>query len=40
MMNSVILAVVFGVAVGRRGLGSTALLLAGIAWGVVVFAAM
>jgi len=40
MMNSVILAVVFGVAVGRRGLGSTALPLAGIAWGVVVFAAM
>lgn len=40
MMNSVILAAVFGVVVGRRGLGMTSLLGAGILWGVVVFAAM
>jgi len=40
MMNSVILAAVFGVVVGRRGLGTTSLLGAGILWGVVVFAAM
>lgn len=33
MMNSVILAVVFGLAIGRRGLGTAALLAAGIAWG-------
>lgn len=40
MMNSVILAVVFGVLVGRRGLGTASLLGAGVVWGVVVFAAM
>ncbi len=40
MMNSVILAALFGFAVGRRGLGKVALLGAGIVWGVVVFAAM
>ena len=40
MMNSVILAVVFGLAIGRRGLGTTGLLTAGIAWGAMVFAAM
>jgi hypothetical protein len=40
MMNSVILAVAFGLAVGRRGLGATALLITGIAWGAVVFGAM
>lgn len=32
MMNSVILAAVFGVAVGRRELGTTALLATGMAW--------
>lgn len=40
MMNSVILAAVFGVAVGRRGLATTTLVGAGIVWGIVVFAAM
>jgi hypothetical protein len=40
MMNSVLLAVVFGLAIGRRSLGTTALLSAGIAWGAVVFVAM
>jgi hypothetical protein len=40
MMNSVILALVFGLAIGRRGLGTTALLAAGIGLGVMVFAAM
>jgi hypothetical protein len=40
MMNSVILAVAFDLAVGRRGLGATALLITGIAWGAVVFGAM
>lgn len=40
MMNSVILAVIFGLAIGRRGLGTTGLLTAGIAWGAMVFAAM
>jgi hypothetical protein len=40
MMNSVILAVVFGLTVGRRGLRTTGLLTAGVAWGAIVFAAM
>jgi hypothetical protein len=40
MMNSVILAVVFGLAIGRRDLSTTRLLTAGIAWGVMVFAVM
>jgi hypothetical protein len=40
MMNSVILAAVFGVTVGRRGFGTTPLLVAGIVWGVIVFAVM
>jgi hypothetical protein len=40
MMNSVILAAIFGFAVGRRGLGRTSLLVAGFAWGIVVFAGM
>jgi hypothetical protein len=40
MMNSVILAAAFGLAVGRRGLATTSLVGAGIVWGVVVFAAM
>ncbi|MEX2031541.1 MAG: hypothetical protein WEA81_01615 [Dehalococcoidia bacterium] len=40
MMNSVILAAAFGVAVGRRGLGTSTLVAAGIVWGVLVFAAM
>ena len=40
MMNSVILAAIFGFAIGRRGLGTMPLLVAGIAWGVAVFAAM
>ena len=38
-MNSVILAVVFGLAVGRRRLGTTPLLAAGVAWGAIVFGA-
>lgn len=40
MMNSVILAVIFGLVIGRRGLSTTGLLTAGIAWGAIVFAAM
>ncbi|MEW5990466.1 MAG: hypothetical protein AB1736_03855 [Chloroflexota bacterium] len=40
MMNSVILAAVFGITIGRRGIGTPGLLVAGIAWGVAVFAAM
>jgi len=40
MMNAVILAGVFGATAGRRGLGTTPLLVAGIVWGVVVFAVM
>jgi len=40
MMNSVVLAAVFGLAVGRRGLTTTGLLVAGVAWGVMVFGAM
>jgi len=40
MMNSVILALAFGVLIGRRGLGTPGLLAAGVGWGVVVFAAM
>jgi hypothetical protein len=40
MMNSVILAVAFGLAIGRRGLGATAHLVAGVGWGVIVFAVM
>jgi hypothetical protein len=40
MMNSVILAALFGVLVGRRGLGTSGLVTAGVAWGVAVFAAM
>jgi hypothetical protein len=33
-------AVVFGLAVGRRALGGSSLVVAGIVWGAVVFAAM
>jgi len=40
MMNSVVLAAIFGLAVGRRGLSATSLLVAGVAWGVIVFGAM
>ncbi len=40
MMNSVVLAAVFGLAVGRRSLSRGALAIAGMAWGAVVFAAM
>ena len=40
MMNSVILAMVFGLAVGRRGLRPSSLLAAGMAWGAIVFGAM
>lgn len=40
MMNSVILAAVFGFVVGRRGLGAVSMVGAGVAWGVIVFAAM
>lgn len=40
MMNSVVLAAVFGLAVGRRGLTTSGLLVAGVAWGVMVFGAM
>lgn len=40
MMNSVILAVVFGLAVGRRALGTASLAVAGMVWGAAVFAAM
>lgn len=40
MMNSVILAAIFGLAVGRRSLGTGALAIAGMVWGAVVFAAM
>jgi hypothetical protein len=40
MMNSVILAAIFGVAVGRRSLGTAPLVVAGMVWGAVVFAAM
>jgi len=39
MMNSVVLAAVFGIAVGRRGLGTSRLMVAGVGWGVIVFAA-
>lgn len=40
MMNSVVFAVIFGVFVGRRGLGLVPLLGAGMAWGVLVFVMM
>ncbi|OGO53415.1 MAG: hypothetical protein A2V84_05860 [Chloroflexi bacterium RBG_16_70_13] len=40
MMNSVILATAFGIVIGRRGLGTPGLLVAGIGWGVAVFGAM
>lgn len=40
MMNSVILAVVFGLVVSRRGLGTISTMTAGIAWGAIVFGAM
>jgi len=39
MMNSVILAALFGVFVARTSLSSTATIGLGIAWGVVVYAA-
>lgn len=37
MMNSVVLAAVFGLAVRRRGLALNRLVIAGMAWGVAVF---
>ena len=40
MMNSVILAAIFGLAIGRRGLGTSAVLAAGMVWGAIVFVAM
>jgi len=40
MMNSVILAAIFGLAIGRRGLGPSAVLAAGMVWGAIVFVAM
>jgi hypothetical protein len=40
MMNSVVLAGLFGALVGHRGLSPRGLILAGVAWGVAVFAAM
>lgn len=40
MMNSVILAVIFGAAVRGRGLATRRLVIAGMAWGVAVFAGM
>jgi len=40
MMNSVILAVVFGLAVRGRDLGVGPLVAAGMGWGVAVYAAM
>ena len=40
MMNSVILAALFGIVVARRTLSSTATVGLGVAWGVIVFAVM
>ena len=40
MMNSVVLAAVFGIAIGRRGLGASQLVVARVGWGVIVFTAM
>ncbi|MES2209303.1 MAG: hypothetical protein V4515_03860 [Chloroflexota bacterium] len=40
MMNSVILGAIFGVVVARRALSTAATLVAGMAWGAAVFAAM
>jgi hypothetical protein len=40
MMNSIILAAVFGLLVGRRALSTSALAVAGMAWGLAVFAVM
>jgi len=39
-MNSVVLAAIFGLAIGRRALGTASLAVAGMAWGGAVFAAM
>lgn len=40
MMNSVILGVIFGAVVARRVLSATATIVAGVGWGVAVFAMM
>jgi hypothetical protein len=40
MMNSVILGAIFGAVVARRALSTGATLMAGMVWGVAVFAAM
>jgi len=40
MMNSVILAAVFGLAIGRRGLRPASLVAASMAWGAIIFGAM
>ncbi|MEO8625188.1 MAG: hypothetical protein ABI452_00665 [Candidatus Limnocylindrales bacterium] len=40
MMNAVILAAIFAIGVGRRNLGTGALVIAGMAWGAAVFAGM
>jgi hypothetical protein len=40
MMNSVILAAIFGFVIGRRALGATPLVATGIVWGMIVFGAM
>lgn len=40
MMNSVILGAIFGAVVVRRRLSATTTIVAGMAWGVAVFAAM
>ncbi len=40
MMNSVILAAIFGAVVARRALSATATIVAGMGWGVAVFVAM